>query len=131
MYRNKVHYIVAKRGLKGWVLYYNTLMCIARDLAGEAGWVTIQTLYRDCSHWKGKDKRLKCIARQARDTTSRARHSTMIRRPALRHGRRPGQDTAGCRPRHGQARACLGAPVRACLGWLGQQAVHLVHLACF
>ena len=28
--------------------------CIARGLAEEAGCVTIQTLYRDCSHLKGK-----------------------------------------------------------------------------
>ena len=114
MYRNTVHCIAAKRGLKGWVLYYNTLLCIARDLAREAGWVTIQTLYHDCSHWKGKGKRLECIARQARDTASRAWHSATIRRPALRHGRRPGHDTAGCRPRHGQACARLCAP-----GWAG------------
>ena len=72
LYRNTVHCIAAKRGLKGWVLYYNTLLCIARDLVGEAGWVTIQSLYRDCSHWKCKGKRLECIARQARDTASRA-----------------------------------------------------------
>ena len=70
LYCNTVHCIAAKRGLKGWVLYYNTLLCITRDLAGEAGWITIQTLYRDCNHWKGKVKRLECIVRQARDTAS-------------------------------------------------------------
>ena len=104
LYRNTVHCIAAKRGLKGWVLYYNTLLCIARDLVGEAVWVTIQTLYHDCSHWKGKGKRLECIARQACDTASHARHSATIRRPALRHDRRPGHDTA----RHARACACLG-----------------------
>ena len=107
LYRNTVHCIAAKRGLKGWVLYYNTLLCIARDLAGEAGWVTIQTLYRDCSHWKGKGKRLECIARKARDTAE----GQATTRSAVGH------DTA----RRGHA----------WVGWLGQQAMHLVHPACF
>ena len=34
-------------------------------------------------------------------------------------------------PRYDQACVRLGAPVRTWVCWLGQQAVHLVHLACF
>ena len=58
--------------------------CIARDLAGEADWVTIQTLYRDCSQLKNK-RQGRALCRdtmhcQAHDTASGAQQG-------LRHGR--------------------------------------------
>ena len=58
--------------------------CIARDLAGEAGWVTIQTLYRDCNQLKDK-RQGRALCRdtmhcQAHDMASGAQQD-------LRHGR--------------------------------------------
>ena len=55
LYRNTVYCIVIEKGLKGWALYCNTLLCIATSSVGwEGRLVTIQTLYRDCNHLKEK-----------------------------------------------------------------------------
>ena len=74
-----------------------------------------------------------CAARRAEgerggrpNARTRPRYGSL----ALRHDQLgPATRLAG-RPRHGQC-VRLGAPVRAWVGWLGHQAVHLVHSACF
>ena len=97
------------------------LQCIVRDLAREAGWVTIQTLYRDCSQLKDKRQgRALC-----RDTMRCQAYDTALGRGAgraagtLRHGSlaydtarasatiRPGPGHDTTRPT--RTWACLGA----------------------
>ena len=69
--------------------------CIARDLVGEVSWVTIQTLYRDCSQLKDKRQG----GALCRDTMHRQAHDMASgAQQGLRHGAGE-QDTARSRVR--------------------------------